>query len=111
MKKSKKLIDILDLTNEPDTISGIIDKQMEKTYTITWKTSTSRFSSGKVAYVGKIKIGSYHYNGIDRDESLRQVAMTILPGLEPDLGKFPTEQLAMEKVEAAFKKWIELLNS
>lgn len=72
-----------------------------------WKNSTSKYTSGKDAFIGKIKVGTYYYNGIDRDPALRYVAKTTLPNLKPDLGKFPTEEEAIDIIEKSVAAWLK----
>ncbi len=74
---------------------------------IIWKISKAQYSSGEDAFLGSIKVGSIHWNGIDRDPNLRYVATCLLPGIKPQLGKLPTEQLAKNAVEMAINAWIE----
>ena len=73
-----------------------------KKKSITWETPKNQTSSGEHAKAGRIVIGSWHWNGIDRDDSKRYVAITRLPGLTMKEAKFSTEEKAKEFVEKAF---------
>ncbi len=79
-----------------------------KTKTIKWADITLKYANGKNAMIGKIKIGTVHWNGIDSNPELRYVALSFLPNVTSGgrLGKFPTEKQAMEEVERVTNSWI-----
>lgn len=70
----------------------------------------AKYVSGENAYLGKVRVGSIHYNGIDRDKTLRYVANTTLPTISglpfSTIGKFPTEDEARKKVEETVEQWL-----
>lgn len=75
-----------------------------------WIDNKSRYSSGKTAMVGKIKIGSWHWNGIDRDPNLKYVGTFMLGSIEKQK-KFSSEDNAIAFVEECFNQWIKLLRT
>ena len=74
---------------------------------IEWKAQRGQYSNGKDAFIGKVKVGSIGWNGIDRDTNLRYIAYSKLPSVKDQLGKYPTEQEAMNEVERITKVWFD----
>ncbi len=76
---------------------------------IIWKQQIERYSNGKNATIGGVKVGSIHYNGIDRNDALRYVANCTLPNVKNSghIGKYPTEKEAMAEVERIVYVWFD----
>lgn len=76
---------------------------------IEWAIMTGQYSNGKNAFMGKIKVGSVSWNGIDKDENLRYIAHCALPSITniPSRSKYPTEELAMSRVKDLVEVWLK----
>ena len=73
---------------------------------ITWKEEIGPFGYLSIeGYVGKWKIFSISYNGIDRDKSKRQILFCTLPGIKNRFD-FPDEESAKEKAEKIIIYWL-----
>ena len=74
-----------------------------------WKESTEGYTALHTAWIGGIKVGQTHYNGVDRDPSKKYIGGSVLPQTG-ESNKFPSEKEAMEFVELSVRQWFEKLN-
>lgn len=75
---------------------------------LSWHQNNERYANGVVCRLGKFKVGSAFYSGmISRERRDKYQANCKLPGIESNLGTFPTLAEAQEKVETAVKFWLK----
>ena len=73
-----------------------------------WKISKAKYISGEDLFLGRIRVGSAHYDGMTpkgSDEKYR--AGCILPGMLSMTEHFKTIEEAKSCVEAYVAKWLE----
>lgn len=76
-------------------------------HNIIWKTDTSKYASGKVAFSGKVRIGGYSWNAISKSPKYRASSAY---GDFISANGAETEEECRELVEKAFEKFINALS-
>ena len=72
-----------------------------------WEKDTRKYTSGKVLYLGKWKVGGYDWNSTrSKGDERKWSATCALPGMKQSLGFFVNEQEAKETAEKAVTRWL-----
>lgn len=73
---------------------------------IVWKEPKHKYGNSMDAYVGKYKLGGWHWDSLrSRRDPKTYLAKSYLPGQFPQLGNYETQEEAMEIVEYAIRNW------
>lgn len=75
---------------------------------MSWKKSKGTYVNGEDYYLGRFKVGGWHYDGLrDKDATDRHLVSCSLPGLRKTLGWHRSPEDARKFLEKAVKAWIE----
>ena len=72
-----------------------------------WEKDTGQHTCGKILYLGKWKVGGYHWDSTrSQGDEAKWRATCALPGMRQSLGHFSKEEKAMEVAELAVTRWL-----
>lgn len=75
-----------------------------------WDDAKGKFANGKILLVGKWNVGNVYYDGCrKREDPLKYVVRTQLPGLKDPLGYFATEEEGKAHLEKVVRYWVKKL--
>ena len=73
---------------------------------IEWKPTTAQYTTGKDAYLGRIRVGWAGYSSMrSKGDPEKYAGSILLPGVKVD-GKFMTEEDAMKRVAEVVALWV-----
>lgn len=72
-----------------------------------WERNTGQYESGKTLYLGRWRVGGYHWNASrGQGDDTKWISTCALPGMNKRLGSFENEEKAAEKAELAVTHWL-----
>ena len=75
-----------------------------------WEKDTGQYTSGEILYLGKWKVGGFHFDSSrSKGDANKWHATCTLPGIKKSLGHFATEEEARARAERAIKYWLSEL--
>lgn len=74
---------------------------------LVWKENSSNWNQGESLFLGKIKVGSAHFDATQPKAGNSFAALCSLPGIKPHLGHYPNLAEAKGLVERAVDSWIK----